>query len=48
MLSLHLIFCHVLLHHVKVVADGVAGADLLDAYERGEILLDSDGTILLL
>jgi hypothetical protein len=25
------------------VADGVDGADLLDAYERGEILMGSDG-----
>ena len=28
---------------VQVVADGVAGADLLDQYERGEIIMDSDG-----
>ena len=27
----------------QVVADGVAGADLLDQFERGEILLDGDG-----
>jgi hypothetical protein len=30
---------------VQVVADGVAGADLLDQYERGEIIMDSDGEL---